>query len=132
MKTVDQHIYDVALERLRRAAHLPSLLAAMLLGLLLIQPTLCIVHCATATHADAAADASGSQSHLICSLSDSQSAQSTHILVPAFWPSLPSAALSTLVPVALLLALPLLAIAGLCSILWAPPIPPPRAITAYC
>ncbi len=102
------------------------MLAAMLLGLLLIQPALCVIHCSTAPHHSSGAPLKGSQGHLICSLSDTQAPQSAHIPVPAFWPSLPAGALIIMAPAALLLVLPLLAVIDRPTLAWSPPIPPPR------
>lgn len=113
---------------LRKAIYRPTALAALLLGLLLIQPTLCVIHCAFDGHHHHGAHSKSEYNHLLCSLSDEQTAQSAHIPVPAFWPSLPSALLICLLMVAITQAPAPLPATRLASLRWSPPIPPPRRI----
>jgi hypothetical protein len=97
--------------------------------LLLIQPLLCLVHCAMEARAMTHAAAHTAPSDpFLCHMSD---AQSPHVLiVPAFWPGVLPVVVLLVTACSLLRRLMLVAPPHLIARLWAPPIPPPRLICA--
>ncbi len=111
---------------LRQVSDMPALLAAMLLGFLLIQPAICLIHCATTTSPPSVGPRTGS--HLFCSLSQPQSSHIATTPVPAFWPTLPAMGFFVLTPVTTWLFVLICIAAYILSPPWSPPIPPPRGI----
>jgi len=117
----------VALVRwLRQVFDMPALLAAMLLGFLLIQPAICLIHCATTTSPQSIGPQTGS--HLFCSLSEGQLSYTNHTPIPAFWPTIPAIGSFVLLPVTTWLFVLICIAAYALSPPWSPPIPPPRGI----
>jgi hypothetical protein len=107
---------------------MPALLAAMLLGFLLIQPAICLIHCATTTSPQSIGPQTGS--HLFCSLSQSQPRHITNTPVPTFWPALPAISSFVLSPATTWFFVLICIATYILSPPWSPPIPPPRGITS--
>lgn len=111
--------------RLRDLARGPALIAAVLLALLLLQPTLCVIHCAAMARA-AGHKHQPSHHSMLCSVVAGHADQGAHFSVPAFWPSLPAASPIWAGLVALLLTLLPAPARSLRSLSWSPPLQPPR------
>jgi hypothetical protein len=127
MQMVVQQAQYVATMRLRQMFRTPAFLATFLLGLLLLQPTISLIHCSDMARVPSAGPSIHS-SHLFCSLSDSPARQGARALVPSFWPTLPTVGAIELVqatPQIFLIALPTWRAP---SLTWSPPVPPPRAL----
>ncbi len=124
-----QRTHDATALRLPPVRDLPAILAALLLGLLLIQPALCLLHCLDITYPHSVGQ-SFDQNHMLCSLADHQGDPATRVPLPAFWPTLPVTGVMLAPPAALLLVLLTLVASCVPSLTWSPPSPPPRTITA--
>jgi hypothetical protein len=96
--------------------------------LLLIQPLLCVVHCAMDARAMTHAVHAAPSDFFLCHMAEP--VDSPALIIPALWPGvLPVLALLVMTHL-LLRRLTIIAPPHLIARLWAPPIPPPRPTCA--
>jgi len=126
MQTVVYQALSAFVARLLGLARKPALLAIVLLGLILTQPMLCLIHCTVGAYLAPADPYHPDGGHILCTLSDQTSSSQAHIPIPPFWPSLPTTTSVVLTLLTLLMLLSCIPPSALTSISRAPPLPPPR------